>query len=213
MIGQTFGSWTVLADVPSVRQGNAVRKAYLCQCVCEKKAIVIKSALVNGDSKQCKACTAKIGGNAAALVLTKHGHNRYGKGGQTPTYRSWYAMLQRCSNPNNKRYEDYAGRGISVCERWRNFQNFLFDMGERVEGTTLDRINVNGNYERGNCRWADSGTQAKNKRKYTVLDKFTDEEIYQEFYKRNLQRRTIPGAVLETAPESRLNALEGSSNG
>lgn len=66
------------------------------------------------------------------------------------------------------------------------FQNFLDDLGERPEGTTLDRIDVNGNYEPGNCRWADAQTQANNKRKLRVLDKFTNEEIYKEFYKRKL---------------------------
>jgi hypothetical protein len=107
----------------------------------------------------------------------------------SPTYGSWYAMKQRCSNPKNKRYIDYAGRGIMVCERWQIFTNFLEDMGERPEGMTLDRINVNGNYEPSNCRWADVQTQAQNKRKLRVIDKYTDEEIRIEFERRGLDKR------------------------
>lgn len=179
--------WKVLNTAPSIREGDAVRSAYLCECKCGTKSIVTGFALTHGRSKQCKTCSATVAGDVRGRALFKHGHNRYGKGGQTPTYRSWYAMLQRCSNPNNKRYEDYAGRGIQVCEQWKTFTTFLTDMGERPEGTSLDRINVNGNYEPSNCRWADAQTQANNKRKLRVLDKYTDEEVRLEFIRRGLK--------------------------
>jgi hypothetical protein len=73
-------------------------------------------------------------------------------------------MIARCRNPKSKIYRYYGGRGIAVCDRWRSFENFLADLGERPEGTTLDRINVNGNYEPGNCRWATAKEQARNTR-------------------------------------------------
>jgi hypothetical protein len=80
----------------------------------------------------------------------------------TPTWRTWRAMLNRCSNPNWHAFDRYGGRGIKVCARWHKFEDFFADMGERPEGRTIDRIDVDGNYEPGNCRWADAKTQSLN---------------------------------------------------
>jgi hypothetical protein len=73
-------------------------------------------------------------------------------------------MIQRCTNQKHRRFADYGGRGITVCPAWWTFTSFLTDMGERPEGTTLDRVDVNGNYEPGNCRWATTSEQNKNRR-------------------------------------------------
>lgn len=85
---------------------------------------------------------------------------------RSPERRSWYHMKERCKNPNSKDYPQYGGRGISVCARWdESFANFIADMGQRPSDRhSLDRIDVNGNYEPSNCRWADALEQARNKR-------------------------------------------------
>lgn len=80
-----------------------------------------------------------------------------------PTQKSWSMMIRRCTSPAHDKYAYYGGRGIKVCPQWMNYDQFVSDMGERPDGTSLDRINSNGNYEPGNCRWADKMVQASNK--------------------------------------------------
>ena len=91
----------------------------------------------------------------------RHGHSR--RGNKSRTHRTWSSMIERCRNPNSTGYGHYGGRGITVCERWQSFENFLADMGERPEGTSLDRFpNKHGNYQPGNTRWASHSEQARN---------------------------------------------------
>lgn len=99
--------------------------------------------------------------------MKTHGHTK--NNSDTPTYRSWYAMKARCINPNNSRYASYGGRGITVCDTWMSFTNFLSDMGERPEGHTLDRLDNSLGYSPSNCRWASSKQQAQNKRNNTII--------------------------------------------
>lgn len=92
----------------------------------------------------------------------KHGHGSTQK--PSRTYRSWYQMWTRCTNPNADQFKYYGGRGIAVCARWRDFRNFLSDMGERPAGMSLDRIKTECGYDKANCRWSDGSTQRRNKR-------------------------------------------------
>lgn len=94
----------------------------------------------------------------------KHGYYK------TKIYKVWIEMRKRCANPNATGYENYGGRGISVCERWGDFMTFLTDMGKPEKGLLLDRINTNGNYEPENCRWVSSKEQNRNKRNSVYLE-------------------------------------------
>ena len=94
--------------------------------------------------------------------MTRHGHSRRGQ--RTATYDSWRSMRQRCWNPHHARFTDYGGRGITIDERWWTFRGFLADMGERTPGTTLDRLDRDGPYAPGNCRWATVSEQNRNRR-------------------------------------------------
>lgn len=93
--------------------------------------------------------------------MTSHGHTRNRT--TSPTYRTWVNMMTRCENPKASQYASYGGRGITICERWHSFENFIADVGERPDGHTLDRVNNDGNYEPGNCRWATKVEQCRNR--------------------------------------------------
>jgi hypothetical protein len=158
LIGRKFNSLLVLECV-GVHSPSRY-KMYRCECECGKETIVRSSFLRNGHTKSCGCLQKKVGDGTL-----KHAHAKRNQ--ISATYISWRAMIDRCSNPNRKQWMDYGGRGITVDPTWvgpNGFRNFLRDMGERPIGTTLDRERVNGNYEKGNCRWADWKTQGANKR-------------------------------------------------
>lgn len=160
-LGSIFGRLTVISDMSSSK-GKA---RWMCQCSCGKITVTTGDALRRGVVKSCGCLQAE----ARHLNTRKHGHGSY-VAGVSRTYKSWQEMRARCNNKRSISYPNYGGRGISICARWSEFENFLADMGERPEGKSLDRIENNGNYEPNNCRWATSKEQNNKRRQCRYIE-------------------------------------------
>jgi hypothetical protein len=154
LTNKRFGRLFVVAR-DGVKRGEAT---WRCWCDCGAEAVVKGYSLRNGITQSCGCLHSEV-----SSAVYKNLNLSHGKTG-SPEHNSWRQMKSRCSDPNHHAWKDYGGRGISVCERWKSFKNFLADMGERPPGTSLDRIDTNGNYEPSNCRWADAKTQGENRR-------------------------------------------------
>ncbi len=155
--GRTFGRWSVISRADD---GQKYKKRFNCTCECGTTKIVDYANLTSGASISCGCYNEEIS--------TSHGHSR--NGAKSPTYLTWQSMLARCRQENHPGYESYGGRGISVCERWTIFENFLEDIGERPKGMTIDRFpDQNGNYEKSNCRWATPKQQSRNMRNNRIV--------------------------------------------
>jgi hypothetical protein len=160
--GTKFGNITYLREAPLA--GGARRAIFLCECGVQFESRV--DQIKSGKTMSC-GCRKRA---AAAALSYSHGHAA--RGNASDMYNIYMCMLARCGNPSNPSYADYGGRGIAVCERWKeSFMHFLEDMGERPEGRTLDRYpDTDGNYEPGNCRWATNQEQALNRRSNVWLE-------------------------------------------
>ena len=132
-----------------------------CRCDCGRDKRARLDRLRCGATQSC-GCLHR-----ERFSRLRHGFSVESAEGYS-THTVWTGMRARCRNPSNRSYRLCGGRGIRVCERWESFENFLADMGVRPPGATLDRIDVNGNYEPANCRWASKAEQGRNQRRNTI---------------------------------------------
>lgn len=148
--GQKFARLTVVEF--------AGQKRWKCICECGRKTLVDTRCLRSGNTKSC-GCLRKD---------NKRGNPTHG-GSRTPEFVSWTGMWNRCTNPKDRCFNIYGGLGVTICDRWKSFENFLSDMGPRpTSAHSLDRFpNRSGNYEPENCRWATTLQQNRNKRTST----------------------------------------------
>lgn len=190
--GQKFGRLTVVEWCGNSR--------WLCRCECGGEARCLTNNLKKGNSRSC--------GCAIREAHFKHGMTN------APMYKVWIAMRRRCENPDHADYHNYGGRGISVCERWQDFSNFLADMGSRPRGFDIDRRDNNGPYSPGNCRWVTRQRNLNNRRgnnrvefrgvTKTVAEWAADVGMHEE----TLRRRILNGWSAEralTTPVQRSN--------
>lgn len=149
---KTFGDLYVVSLAGKSPSGEAL---WLCKCLCGKEKIILRGSLVSGKSKSCGCGVSRAG----RLRQTTHGQNR------TPLHKRWMSIRGRCSLNKKKLNRIYSGRGIKICERWNDFENFAADMGPTFrEDLEIDRIDVNGDYCPGNCRWVSRSVNQRNKR-------------------------------------------------
>ena len=147
IIGLKYGTLTVLTEIKERNKYGHILYEVVCECGKLKK--VLGSSLRNVKSRSCNKCHTLTG---------SHGMWK------SREFKIWTSMKSRCSNPKDPNYKNYGGRGIVVCDEWKtDFKQFYLDMGDS-DGLTIDRISVNGNYTKENCRWANMKTQSRNKR-------------------------------------------------
>ena len=161
LMGQRFGRLLIVGRGPNTKTGGA---QWVCRCDCGETRVNGRANLVKGRARSC-GCLRRETSRAVGLRSRTHGLS------MSSEYRIWRMAIDRCSNPRSSNWKNYGARGIDVCQRWRDgFENFWADMGPRPSSRhSLDRIDVNGNYEPANCRWADWDTQGNNRRNNHVV--------------------------------------------
>lgn len=178
LTGQRFGRLTVIKKANSI----SGQTYWLCKCDCGNETTVISYCLRKGDTKSCGCLHNE---------LINSGCNSKHRKSSTKLYGVWSTMKGRCYNPNNSKYKRYGGRGIIVCQEWREFQPFYeWAMSHGyTEELTIDRINNDGNYEPANCRWATLKEQANNKCNTIIITFNSETKTLSEWAKKlNISR-------------------------
>lgn len=156
--GKRFGRLVVVGRGPN---GASGRVSWSCRCDCGSNTVKAGNNLYSGNTRSCGCLSTEV-----KRAPKKHGHAHIHR--RSAEYKIWMAMLHRCQDTDNP---DYGGRGISVCDRWRDFSNFYADMGKRPRRTdTIERENNDGNYELRNCIWATRKTQSRNRRSNRIVE-------------------------------------------
>lgn len=158
--GEKHGRLTAVRSVGMKSSGKVLVRVWRYRCDCGSEVEVVPSKVRNGNTKSC-GCL-----NREKRLISSLTHGEKANGRTSPEYLTWINIRQRCGNPNSEDFQNYGGRGISVCGHWRDsFANFLEDMGRRPSPEhSIDRIDNDGNYEPSNCRWATRIQQQRNKR-------------------------------------------------
>ena len=160
MSGLVFGRLTVVRHVPD--ESECAR--WLCKCDCGQEKIISRLLLVDGRTKSCGCLSRELTSQRNAT----HGHCRSYQ--SSKAYHAWQNMRKRCLDTKNKSYENYGGRGITICPEWMTFHRFLADMGNPPSARhSIDRRDNSGNYCPENCRWATAGDQTRNRRNARIL--------------------------------------------
>lgn len=190
LTGRIFGYLKVVA-LAGRRNGKA---QWRCLCACGAETVADGYNLSSGHTTSC-GCWRKV----APPGVVVHGKSK------DRVHRIWRGMLKRCNNPNEKSYPYYGGRGIRVCDRWQQFVNFYADMGDPPDGLSIDRIDNNGDYEPGNCRWATKIDQARNKRSNHMITRGCVTRTLADWLEiTGLHRGTVEQRIRHGWPESRL---------
>lgn len=175
LTGQKFGRLTVVKRVEDyVSPSGQKLVQWLCECECGNKTIVQSCILRHGKTASCGCLRNEV----VSKINTKHGQ------AHTRPYKTWKNMIARCYHKNYKNYKNYGGRGIQVCEEWKNdfvsFYNWAISNGY-TDNLTLDRINTDGNYEPNNCRWVSMKEQDRNRRTNRLLTYNGETHCYAEW--------------------------------
>jgi hypothetical protein len=189
LTARKFGRLTAILRKGSSRAGHAM---WLCRCECGREKTATSGNLRAGCTRSC------------GCLRIRHGHAR--KGSRSAEHRIWGEMIQRCTNPQSKAWNDYGGRGITVCDRWRDFARFYADMGARPSDEhSIERIDNSNGYEPANCRWATRKEQANNTRRSRLYTLNGETLCVQDWARRaglhsfTLGRRLKEGMSLEVA--------------